>query len=216
MGAGTTLTNATGVYHVASRLAFAGLHIGLTNGRISDTDILVTLEGESSTAAVRVRTSGWALKREDKSPRRYEWAMGRKITHLNNPYLFVAFVDLKRMERMPDVFVVLSTELHGYCASLGRSERCRYRPLVEEIEPYRNRWDTLEDHLRHQGSQEGWFDREDFVEELDAEAFRLLNAENSTLYEMADDHFTAQELAEASALLRILFRHRKDKDQHQS
>jgi uncharacterized protein involved in type VI secretion and phage assembly len=59
-----------------------------------------------------------------------------------------------------------------------------------------------------------WFDRqelgerygEEFVEALDAEASRLLGAENSTLQRMADERFPAEDLADASALLSELFR----------
>ncbi len=43
------------------------------------------------------------------------------------------------------------------------------------------------------------------------EASRLLGAKESTIHEMADERFSAEELAEASALLRVLFRHRKEK-----
>jgi hypothetical protein len=51
---------------------------------------------------------------------------------------------------------------------------------------------------------------EEFAQELDAEASRLLGAKNSSIHQMADEHLSARELAEASALLRVLFRHRKE------
>jgi hypothetical protein len=43
------------------------------------------------------------------------------------------------------------------------------------------------------------------VEALDAEASRLLEAQGMTVRRMADERFLAEELAEASALLRVLF-----------
>jgi len=63
-------------------------------------------------------------------------------------------------------------------------------------------------------SRRRWFTREEleeryggyFVEELDAEAGRLLAAQNSTLHEFADERFPTEELTETSALLRVLVR----------
>ena len=218
------LVGAAGVHHVASRLAFEGFRVALTGGRISHADMLVSLAGRSrgsSAAAIQVKTSGWAMRMKGGvgAIHHYEWDMGRTITHVNDPRLFVAFVDLKRMERLPDVFLFPSTELHGYCESLGNSERCRYRPLVEEIEPHRNNWRILEDRLHEaRDARTGrilreWLEEqygEEFAQELDAEASRLLGAKNSSIHQMADEHLSARELAEASALLRILFRHRKE------
>jgi hypothetical protein len=43
------------------------------------------------------------------------------------------------------------------------------------------------------------------VEALDAKASRLLEAQGSTVRRMADERFPAEGLAEASALLRVLF-----------
>ena len=59
-----------------------------------------------------------------------------------------------------------------------------------------------------------WFDRqelterygEEFVEALDTEASRLLGVQNSTIVRMPDERFPAEELADASALLSVLFR----------
>ena len=41
---------------------------------------------------------------------------------------------------------------------------------------------------------------------LDAETTRLLGVQNSTIRRMADERFPAEDLAEASALLSVLFR----------
>jgi acyl carrier protein phosphodiesterase len=62
-------------------------------------------------------------------------------------------------------------------------------------------------------SRTGWFVREEleerygeeFVKALEAEASRLLEAQDSTIHKMADERFPAEDLAEASALLRVLF-----------
>ena len=44
------------------------------------------------------------------------------------------------------------------------------------------------------------------MEALDAESSRLLNVENSITRRMADGRFPAEDLADASALLSVLFR----------
>jgi hypothetical protein len=84
-----------------------------------------------------------------------------------------------------------------------------------ELAPYEEDWDALERHLLGDNATlTGWFDRqelaerygEEFVEALDAEASRLLGVENSITRRMADDRFPAEDLADASALLSVLFR----------
>lgn len=87
------------------------------------------------------------------------------------------------------------------------------------MEPYKNRWSLLGDHLRW-SKKTGWISREElearygehFVAEYDAETARLLEAETSTIHQMADERFPARELAEAAALLRVLFRHQKKEE----
>lgn len=108
-----------------------------------------------------------------------------------------------------------SAEVRGHVASLDRSRPYRYRPSAAELAPHEDDWGALERHLLNsRAPRTGWFDRgeleerygEEFVGALDAEASRLLGVENSTIRRMADARFTAEELAEASALLSVLFR----------
>ena len=90
-----------------------------------------------------------------------------------------------------------------------------YAPSARDLAPYEDGWDSIEEHLLgDRATRTGWFSREEleeryggeFVGALDAEASRLLGAHNSTIRRMADERFPAEELAEASALLSVLFR----------
>lgn len=205
-----------GVYHVASKLAYEGLSATITSA--AQADIFVSLPGNSDTLPLLVETSEHAAKTlargNDEAARHYEWEIGDGAALANGSNLFVALVDLKGMEEMSDVFIVPSAKLHERFVDSGEPERWRYRPAVEEMEPYKNRWNLLEDHLRWNRARTGWILREelearygeDFAKAFDTETTRLLEATNSTIHQMADERFSARDLAEASALLRVLFR----------
>jgi len=205
----TALRDTAGVYHVASRLAYEGFHATVARGTGSGADVLAGLPGTSSTAALMVRTT------ECPPHRGCEWRVGKGAALAEDPGLFVALVDLKRTEELPRVWVIPSRKMRDHFVSLDDPKPWRYRPSAEELAPYENNWDTIEDHLLgDRASRTGWFAREEleerygeeFVEALDAEASRLLGAQNSTIRRMADERFPPEELAEASALLSVLFR----------
>lgn len=158
----SALTGAAGTYYVASRLALVGLNAALTVGNAPGVDILASsLEGDAA-VGIQVKTSSWAWrKRSERSkvPHDYEWDVSRKLALRNDPDLFVALVDLKDSEQdgliteLPDVYLVRSTQIYRYFQEFlrqeGKSELARwmYWPLVEDIEPYKNRWDILKDYL---------------------------------------------------------------------
>jgi hypothetical protein len=144
-----------------------------------------------------------------------EWRVGKGTALADDPDLFVALVNLERADRLPGVWVVPSATMRGHFVSPEEARPWRYRATAGELVSYRDGWDAVEDHLLNERpSLRGWIVREEleerygeeFVEALDAEATRLLGAHNSTIHKMADERFGAEELAEASALLSVLFR----------
>ena len=107
----------------------------------------------------------------------------------------------------------------GRLASPGGPRPRRYRPSAAKLAPHEDGWDAIEHHLlRDRAPRARWFDQQElaerygeaFVEALDTEASRLLRVENLTLRRMADGRFPAEDLADASALLSVLFRRRME------
>lgn len=204
---------ASGVHHVASKLAFEGFEATVATDL---SRVFVNLPGDAHALSLAVVASGDAMQSfargDAEGVRRYEWEVGE----IPAPGSFVALVDLKRMEEASDVFIVPSAKLHERFVDSGEPEGWRYRPSAEEIEPHKNAWSLLEKRLRW-SAKKGWVSREELEERygasfavaFDAETKRLLEAETSTIHEMADERFSARELAEASALLRVLFRRRR-------
>ena len=153
-------------------------------------DVLAVLPGASGTVAIAVRTT-------ECSPHRgCEWRMGKGTAFADDPGLFVALVDLRRYEEVSRVWLVPSTEVSRHFAFLDKPSPHRYRRSETELAGYEDAWGVLEEHLLGERvSRKGWFSRgelaerygEDFVDELDAEASRLLKAENSLFHEIADE-----------------------------
>jgi len=212
------LRDAAGVYHVASRLAYEGFHVTVAWGSGGKADVLASVPGGSATAALAVRTTvcppgfgdGEGMKTDA-----CEWRVGKGFALADDSGPFVALVDLRRDKELPRAWVVPSAKIGEHFSSSGEPQPRRYRPTAEELDPYEDDWDLLERHLmRDRASRTGWFERrelaelygEEFVEALDAEASRLLGVENSITRRMADGRFPAEDLADASALLSVLFR----------
>jgi hypothetical protein len=214
----SALRDAAGVYHVASRLAHEGFHATVARGGGAGADILAGLPGSTDATALMVRTTdcptGFGGSGEGEG-RVCEWRVGKPAASADDPDAFVVLVDLRRYEGLPRVWVVPSAEIRGRFASLGENSPWIYGPSVEELSPYEDDWDAIEHHLlRDRAPWAGWFERqelaelygEEFVTALNTEASRLLGVENSTIRRMADERFPPEELADASALLSVLFR----------
>ncbi|MEJ7843934.1 MAG: hypothetical protein WKF95_19405 [Rubrobacter sp.] len=212
------LQDTAGVYHVASRLAYEGFRATVARGSSAGADVLAGLPGSTATAPLAVRTAecppGFGGADEGKIVA-CEWRVGKRAAPADDPGLFVALVDLKRAEWSPRVWLVPSGEVRGRIERPGEGRPYRYRASAEELAPHEEDWDAVEDHLRRRSARRtAWFDRgelaerygEEFVEALDAEASRLLDVQNSITRRMADGRFPAEDLADASALLSVLFR----------
>lgn len=212
------LRDVSGVYHVASRLAYEGFHATVARGSGGRADVLASLPGTSVTAALAVRTTecppGFGGGGEGKG-RVCEWRVGKEAALADDPGPFVALVDLGRGREMPGMWVVPSGKIRGYFDSPDEPRPYRYRSSAEELAPHMEDWGAIEDRLLgDDATRTAWFDRqelaerygEEFVEALDAEASRLLDVQNSITRHMADERFPAEDLADASALLSVLFR----------
>jgi hypothetical protein len=151
MGRPGSLTGAAGVYHVASCLAFRGLHASLTIGNAPFVDLLVSSPDGRASLALQVKTAAWAERTrgrgEAKVLHHFEWDVGEKSAKHAQPGLFYAFVDLRDLEAMPSVFILPSEAIAGWFRPLGELKRWRYHPLEAELAPYRDRWDLLENYL---------------------------------------------------------------------
>ena len=151
------LIGTAGVYYVASQLAARGYHAAVTFGNAPSIDILVGLSDGASTLSLQVKTSHWALRTrgrgKNKLPHHYEWDVGPKSGNLKRPDLFFAFVDLKLggKQELPEVFIVPSKDVFDAFDNpffkSGESRRWRWHPAIEKIEPYKNNWGILSNHL---------------------------------------------------------------------
>ncbi|MBA2619378.1 MAG: hypothetical protein H0U91_14605 [Rubrobacter sp.] len=144
-----------------------------------------------------------------------EWRVGRGAATAEYPGPFVALVDLGPAGGPTGVWVVPSGKIRKHLVSSDKPRPHRYHAPGEELAPHADDWDSIEDHLLGKNEpQRAWFDREDlrdrygdgFVGTLDVEAARLLGVQNSITLRMADERFPAEDLADASALLSVLFR----------
>ena len=210
----STALRDAGAHHVASRLSHAGFRAAVGPGAGSTKEVLAGLPGGSGYVAVAVRTTECPDGFGDGGVA-CEWRVGKGSASADDPGPFVALVDLKRHGELPRVWVLPSAEVRGHVASLDRSRPYRYRASAEELSPHEEDWDAIEEHLlAGSSSRTAWIVREEleedygeaFTEVLEAESSRLLGVENSTLQRMADGRFPAVELADAQALLSVLFR----------
>ncbi len=155
MARASALTGAAGTYFVASRLAHQGLPAAVTHGNAPFVDILVSLPDGAAAVSLQVKTTESALRKRGRGPNKvdhhYEWDLGRKAATTARDDLFVAFVDLKKYDEMPDVYIIPSSVLKKRYE--GRNlKRWRYHPLLEEIKPYLNNWDLVRDRLHELAS----------------------------------------------------------------
>jgi hypothetical protein len=154
----SALVGAAGTYYVASRLSLAGLNAAITVGNAPGVDILASLPEGNAAVAIQVKTTTEAWRKRSLTsniPHDYDWAVGKKLALTNEPRLIVTLVDLKNPEQdgkineLPDVYLVRSTQIYDYFQGVlkqtGKSELAMYRywPRVEEIEPYKNRWNIV-------------------------------------------------------------------------
>jgi len=210
----TALRDVAGVHHVAARLSHEGFRATVEHAARGGAGVLVGLPGGSAAVAVAVRTT--------ECPDGFgeggvvcEWRMGKELATAGDPGPFVALVDLGGTGRPPRAWVVPSGEARGRIDRQDGGRPYRYRASAEDLAPHEEDWDAVEEHLgRRATRRRSWFDKEElrelygegFVGALEAEASRLLGAENSTLRGMAAERFPAEDLADARALLSTLFR----------
>lgn len=151
----SALTGASGTYFVASQLTFQNFHAAITFGNAPMVDVLVSRADGAASLALQVKTTAWAMRTrgrgKDKRSHHYEWDAGYKAVHTSRHDLFYAFVDLKEFTSTPDVFIVPSSFLVKWFEPHGTLKRYRFHPSVEEMEPFKNNWQSLRARLDEMG-----------------------------------------------------------------
>jgi hypothetical protein len=150
------LTGVAGVHFVASYLSFLGFHAVPTTRNVRGPDLLVSsLEGFKG-LTLQVKTTMWASRNrgrgESKKPHHHEWDVGLSSARLDNPNLWFAFVDLKKFDALPDVYIVPSKVVFAYFNikhKIGWFSRYRYHPLLADVALYKNGLEKLKDVLKH-------------------------------------------------------------------
>ena len=148
------LTGVAGVHFVAARLSYLGFHAVPTTRNVRGPDLLVSNNDGSKGVSVQVKTTAWAMRTrgrgDQKKPHHLEWDIGWSSAKIKSVRLIFALVDLKDFEDLPDVFLVPSRVIYEYFEEGDPKtwRRARYHPEIEEIEQYKNRWDTLTKKLR--------------------------------------------------------------------
>jgi hypothetical protein len=148
-----SLTGAAGVYFVAARLNAMGLQCATTFGNVPNVDILVSSISGSALLSLQVKTTMYGLRKkgrgDKKKPDHYEWDIGWKSARLDAPDLFFALVDLKEFVELPDVFIVPSQVIAAYFEGGDPTtwRRARYHPSIQDLEQYKNNWDTVRNRL---------------------------------------------------------------------
>ena len=146
----TQLLGTGGTYYVMSQLALHELHASCTFGNAPYVDVLVSAPDGSRTVAIQVKTALWATRDRgrgsDRKPFELQWPLGHKAARLSNPWFFFALVDLRGLQpdTIPDVYVVPSPFVAAYCAPwIDDVKWARLHIGVEEMEPYKNRWELI-------------------------------------------------------------------------
>jgi hypothetical protein len=109
------MTGMSGVHYVASTLLFREIHAAITTGNAPNVDVLAGLKKGTATVGIQVKTARDALRHrgrgKDKKPYEYQFPLGEKYAKSLISGLWFAFVDLKKFEALPDVYILKSEEV---------------------------------------------------------------------------------------------------------
>jgi|HubBroStandDraft_2_1064218.scaffolds.fasta_scaffold107913_2 hypothetical protein len=154
-------TAAAGEHYVAFRLAQMKLVVAIPRGGSPVLDLLVSSRDGSRQVAVQVKATSWASRDRGRGDARdahhLEFPLGHKAAHYASDSLVYVFVDLKGEElaSIPDVYVVPSSVIKAKVENWAdKVPLVRWHPLIEEAEPYRNKWSTFSEMLKGETSSE--------------------------------------------------------------
>ncbi|MDA1096333.1 MAG: hypothetical protein O3B84_03650 [Chloroflexi bacterium] len=152
------LIGTAGVFYVASELAARGFHAAITFGNAPAVDILAGRADGAVAVSIQVKTTWNAVRTRgrgaNKVPHHLEWDIGESTARRSRPDLFLALVDLRKWgDRRPDVFILPSATVHDWFGRVTHGwdqslARWRYHPNVSTIEPFKNEWGLISDHLQ--------------------------------------------------------------------
>lgn len=151
MAGDSAMRGMSGVHHVASTLLYREIHAAITTGNAPNVDVLAGLKKGTATVGIQVKTTEDAIRyrgpKGNKKPYEYQFPLGKKYARTLIPGLWFAFVDLKKFETLPDVYILNSEEVVSVFKDVGEIPLYRFHRPVEEMEQYRNAWHRIEDEL---------------------------------------------------------------------
>lgn len=131
-----------GVHYVAMQLLYREIHAAMTTGNAPNVDILAGRKRGNATIGIQVKTTEEALRFRgrgaDKRPYEYQFPLGQKFAKTLIPNLWFAFVDLKKLESLPDAYILNSNEVVEVFRDIDELKLWRFHRPVEYMEPYRN------------------------------------------------------------------------------
>jgi hypothetical protein len=142
------LVAAAGEHFVAYRLSALGFPVALTRGGSPTVDLMVGDLCGNAAISLQVKTSTGAWREYKRKPENnhWEWFVGSKVAKLTGKNIFYAFVDLKRGQGAPDVFVVPSHIVAK--AFEGTNWKMNmYWLMVNQRDAYFDAWKSVTDRL---------------------------------------------------------------------
>jgi hypothetical protein len=134
-----------GTFYVAAYLSSRGIIVTPTLGNTRLIDILVS-DGQD-TRMIQVKTS---------SATQREWLLDKSIEDSASDNLFFCFVDLKRIDQLPDFYIVPSKNVASYCKdghskwtaeaegpTRAKREAMKERKFRDKEQRYLNQWNLL-------------------------------------------------------------------------
>jgi hypothetical protein len=144
------MTGMIGAHYVASMLLYREIHAAITTGNAPNVDILAGLKQGTATVGIQVKTTENAIRYrgrgKDRKPYEYQFPLGEKYAKTLIPGLWFAFVDLKKLDGMPDVYILTSEEVVKRFEGLEFKLYRFHRPFTE-MEHFRNAWHRVESEL---------------------------------------------------------------------
>jgi hypothetical protein len=140
------LTGTAGEHFVVYQLSCLRFIAALPRAGAKGVDVLVTNEDGSKSLTLQVKTTGSAIRHLKSRTEELQFPLGDSWK-LNSRNLFFTFVDLRvssTLVKQPDVYIIPSKIVHGWCKSWAEKKRLvRLHKPVDEMEPYKNNWQQL-------------------------------------------------------------------------
>lgn len=131
-----------GEHYAAYKLAQKQFYVGLTLGNMPNVDLLLSSKNGLKSVSIQVKTSGFAYRRKRYGTEGYEWDVNSSVIGRHSLDFWYLFVDLKREESEPDVYVIPSKWVSEFVRPTF-SRKLFFLPK-SAADITRNRWDIIE------------------------------------------------------------------------